>query len=167
VGAPIAMTEPSADMPRFEPAASAAMVLFAGGSTSLAWVKVPPDSVNTNTAPLRLLMPVCPAATISPLLETATESPPPFSCAVCVQVLAPAALVNTTVAPTLGSPNAIVEPLEEIALLSPRKAGTVGVGAGAGFGFFFAAETVRASALADEADDADDDADGVSSWVCT
>jgi hypothetical protein len=60
--------------------------------------------------------------------------------------------VNTTVAPTLGSPNAIVEPLEELALLSPRKAGTAG--AGAGFGFFFAAETVRASTVADDVDDA-------------
>jgi hypothetical protein len=48
-------------MPMFDPAAKAAFVVFAGGSTSLASVKVPPDSVNT--APLRLLMPVWPTAT--------------------------------------------------------------------------------------------------------
>jgi hypothetical protein len=67
-------------------------------------------------------------------------------------VLAPEALVNTTVAPTFGSPNAIVEPSEEIATFSPRKSGTAG--AGAGSGFLFAAETVRASTVADDADDA-------------
>src|SRR5580700_7103240 len=89
VGAPNAMVAPSADMPMLAPAAKAALVLFLGGSTSLAWVKVPPDLVNTNTSPLRSLMPVWPAATMVPLLETATESPPPGSCAVCVQALAP------------------------------------------------------------------------------
>src|ERR1700735_595618 len=107
VGAPNAMMEPSADMPMFAPAAKAAFVLFLGGSTSLALVNVPPDLVNTNTAPLRLLMPVWPAATMVPLLETATESPPPGSCAVCVQALARAGLVNTSGTPTVGSPTAI------------------------------------------------------------
>jgi hypothetical protein len=36
-------------------------------------------------------------------------------------------LVNTSVTPTLGSPNAIVEPLEEIAVLSPKKVGNADV----------------------------------------
>jgi hypothetical protein len=122
VGAPKATTDPLADMPMFVPAANAALVVFLGGSTSLAWVKVPRDSVNTNAAPLRSLMPDWPTATISPLLETATESPPPWSGAVCFQVLAPVALVNTSVRPFWASPNAIVEPLEEIAESSPRRA---------------------------------------------
>src|ERR1700690_2487681 len=122
VGAPNATMEPLADMPMFEPAAKAALVVLGGGRTSLASVEVPPDLGNTNAAPLRSLMPVWPAATIFPLLETATESPPPCSWAVRFQVLALAALVNTSVTPFWGSPNAIVEPSAEIAVSVPRRA---------------------------------------------
>src|ERR1700691_383957 len=146
------MVEPLADMPMFEPAAKPDFVVFAGGSTSLASVKVLSDSVNTNTAPLRLLMPGWPAATMVPVLLTATAEPPPFSWAVCVQVLAPAALVNTRVTPAWGSPNAIVEPLAEIPVSDPIRAGNSGAGAGAGAGSAFlaaeTADTVRVCALA-------------------
>jgi len=41
--------------------------------------------------------------------------------------------VNTSVTPTLGSPNAIVEPPEESAVVNPKKAGGGGVGPGFGF----------------------------------